>query len=84
MNQRKAKTNMLLSSHYLCCKFKEVCNVFEIIKLLAIHTGIRLRKPTAYVCLYYTCQNLLCIGFLQFVILFLVHNILCYFNVSIC
>ena len=63
-----------LSPHYLCCEFKEICNVLEIIKLLTIHTCIRFGKPSAYICLYYTCQNLLCIGFQQFVILFLAHN----------
>ena len=33
MNQQKEKTSyILLSPHYLCRKFKEICNIFEIIK----------------------------------------------------
>ena len=32
-------TYVALSPHYLCCEFKEICNVLEIIKLLAMHTG---------------------------------------------
>ena len=48
---------MLLSPHQPSSKFKEICNVLEIIKLLAIHTGIRFREPTAYICLYHAYQN---------------------------
>lgn len=72
---------MLLSPHQPSCKFKEICNVLEIIKLLAIHAGIRFGEPTAYVCLYHAYQSLLGIGFQQFVVLILTHNILCYFNI---
>ena len=58
----------LSSPHYLCCKFKEICNILEIIKLLAIHACIRFGKPTAYISPYHTCQSLLCVGFQQFIV----------------
>ena len=48
---------------------------------MAIHTCIRFGKPTAYICLYYTRQSFLCVGFQQFVVLFFAHNNLCYFNI---
>ena len=40
---------MLLSPHQPSCKFKEICNILEIIKLMAIHTYIRFREPTLYI-----------------------------------
>ena len=48
---------------------------------MAIHTCIGFGKPTAYICLYHTCQSFLCVGFQQFVVLFFAHNNLCYFNI---
>ena len=63
------------------CKFKEICNIFKVVKLVAIHTGIRLREALANICLCHICQSLLGVGFQQFIILFIAHNILCYFNI---
>ena len=49
---------------------------FLIVKLLAIHTGIRLREPLPNICLYHICQSLLGVSFQQFVVLFLTNHLL--------
>lgn len=60
---------MRLFLHQFYSIFKEIHNVFKIIKLLTIHTRNRFTEPIAYISLNHICQNLLIIGVQQFLIL---------------